>query len=71
MSITQLDNGMISDSFEITKDGLTLKDALVMPQEQYDALSAEEIQAMKQQRFDNWYALVTAVSEAPVEESQE
>ena len=68
MSIIQLDNGMVSDSFEITKDGLTFKDALVMPQDQYDALTAEQIEAMKQQRFDNWYALVTAVSEEPVEQ---
>ena len=67
MAITQLDNGMVSDAFEITKDGLTFKDALVMPQDQYDALTAEEIEALKQQRFDNWYALVTAVSEEPQE----
>ena len=67
MAITQLDNGMVSDAFEITKDGLTFKDALVMPQDQYNALTAEEIEALKQQRFDNWYALVTAVSEEPQE----
>ena len=67
MSIIQLPNGYISDAFEITKDGLTFKDALVMPQDQYDSLTAEQIEAMKHQRFDNWYALVTAVSEAPVE----
>lgn len=63
MAIIELENGMVSDTFEITKDGLTFKDALVMPQDEYDALTAEQIEAMKQQRFDNWYALVTAVSE--------
>lgn len=67
MALAQLPNGYISDAFEITKDGMTFKDALVMPQDQYDALTAEEIEAMKQQRFDNWYALVTAVSEEPQE----
>ena len=65
--VEQLDNGMVSDSFEITKDGLTFRDALVMPQGQYEAMSPDEIAAMKQHRFDNWYALVTAVSEAPQE----
>lgn len=65
VAIIHLDDGLISDPFEIAKDGLTFKDALVMPKAQYDAMTPEEIEVMKQRRFDNWYALVTAVSEEP------
>jgi len=38
-------------------------DALVMPSDQYNALTADEIAAMKQQRYDNCLALVTSVSQ--------
>lgn len=70
MALTELPDGYVSDSFEITENGYTLCDAIVMPKDQYDALTPEEIQAMKQQRFDNWYAIVTAVpDETPAEPS--
>jgi hypothetical protein len=52
---------MISIDFEITKDNLTFKDAIVL--EDNHGLSDVEIEVMKQQRFDNWYAIVTAVNE--------
>jgi hypothetical protein len=70
--IDTVDNGLVSDSFEITQGAYTLRDALVMPSDQYAALSADEIAAMKQARFDNWYAIVTAppVEEPPVTDSQ-
>ena len=52
--------------FEITKDGYTYRDAIVLPDDH--GLSDAEIEAMKQARFDAWYALVTApVEEPPVE----
>jgi hypothetical protein len=60
MAITTLDNGWISDSFEIGSEPLVLKDAIVMPAEQYNQLTAEQIAAMKQQRYDNWMAVITA-----------
>lgn len=37
----------------------TFRDALWMTQEEYDASSAERINALKQERFDNWLAIVT------------
>lgn len=50
--------------FEITKDGMTFRDAIVLgDSEQY---SDEQIEAMKQKRFDDWYAIVTAPSEDEV-----
>ena len=46
----------------------TFSDALVL--EDNHAFTDAEIEAMKQQRFDNWIAVITAppVEEAPIEE---
>ena len=48
---------MISIDFEFTKDNHTFKDAIVLPDDH--TLTDAEIEAMKQQRFDNWYAIIT------------
>jgi len=48
--------------FEITQNGYTLRDALVLPDNH--ALTDAEIEAMKQARFDNWYAIITTPVEA-------
>ena len=58
-------------NFEITKDQYTLKDALVLPDDH--TFTDEELEAMKQVRFDNWYKIVTTPSddsnpETPVQE---
>lgn len=60
MAIKELENGLIADEFEMGEEPYILKDALVMPLEQYNALSPDEIAALKQQRYDNWIAIVTA-----------
>jgi hypothetical protein len=52
---------MINIEFEITKDEYTFKDAIVL--EDTHGLSDEQINAMKQKRFDDWYAIVTVPSE--------
>jgi adenine/guanine phosphoribosyltransferase-like PRPP-binding protein len=52
--------------FEISQDGYTLKDAIVL--DDNHSLTDEQIEAMKQKRFDNWYAIVTAPSEEVVED---
>jgi hypothetical protein len=54
---------MIRITFEKTLNGYTLRDALVLPDDHN--LTEEELEAMKQQRFDNWYAIITA---PPVED---
>ena len=42
-------------------DGVhTLQDALNLTQDEIDALGDAGIEAMKQQRFDNWVAFITA-----------
>lgn len=47
--------------FEIEKDGLVFRDTLVLPDDQ--KITKKQIEAMKQARFDAWYAIVTAPSE--------
>ena len=49
-------------------DGVnTLHDALNLTHDEIDALGEAGIEAMKQQRFDNWVAFITA----PVPEMEE
>jgi hypothetical protein len=63
MAIVQLEDGRIADEFEMGKEPYVLSDALVMAPADYDALTAEEIEAMKQARYDNWITLITAPQE--------
>ena len=63
--INQID-GKVQVIFEKTTEyNQTYCDALWMTQEEYDSTSSEVIESMKQQRFDNWLAIVNAV---PTEE---
>jgi hypothetical protein len=74
MAIKYLEDGRVADEFEIGAEPHVLKDALVMSPAEYDALTPEEIVAMKQARFDSWYAIVTApqpVEEIPADVPQE
>ena len=48
---------MIKIDFEKSKDGYTFKDALWLPDNH--TYTDAELEAMKQQRFDTWYDLVT------------
>jgi len=54
---------VVTIDFEIQQNGYTLKDAIILPDDH--GLDEIEIDAIKQQRFDNWYAVVTT---HPVEE---
>ena len=73
MAIKQLEDGRIADEFEIGVEPLVLKDALVMTPAEHAALTADEIAAMKEARYDNWYATITAppVEEVPADVPQE
>jgi hypothetical protein len=52
---------MIKIDFEITKNRMTLRDAIHLPDNhQY---TDAQIEAMKQKRFDDWYAIVIASQE--------
>ena len=48
---------MIKIDFEITQNGYTYRDAIHLPDDH--TMSEAEIEAMKQQRFDNWYTVIT------------
>ena len=61
MTITVMDNGWISDSFTIGGPP-SYTDAIVMPPDQYNALTADQIEVMKQERYDKWVAMVIAES---------
>ena len=61
MTITVLDNGWISDSFTIGESP-SLTDAIVMPPDQYNALTADQIEAMKQDRYDKWIVMIKEAS---------
>lgn len=63
MAIKVLEDGRIADEFEIGEEPHVLKDALVMRMSEYEALTAEEIQVMKQTRYDNWIAIILAPQE--------
>ena len=69
MAIKMLEDGRIADEFEIGEEPYILKDALVMRVSDYDSFTPEQIVAMKQARYDNWIAIVTAPPvEMPVED---
>jgi hypothetical protein len=57
---------MIKIDFSITKYGYTLKDAIVLPDDHN--LSDAQIESIKQKRFDDWYAIITASQEEQAEE---
>jgi len=59
--INQID-GQVQIIFERTQDTQTYRDAIWMTQEQYNATSSTDIDAIKQQRFDNWLSIVNPTS---------
>ena len=52
--------------FEKTDGTYTLVDAIHLPDDH--TLSDDELDAMKQKRFDDWVAIITAPPAEPVEE---
>lgn len=68
MEYLTLENGMISIPFEKTDGRLTFKDAVIMLPNDFARLTSDDIEAIMQQRFDNWLAIINA---PPVEEPAE
>jgi len=56
---TSLD-GYVTIEFEKTDGTYTLVDAIVVTDAEYAKLTPADIEAMEQQRWDNWIAIVTA-----------
>lgn len=57
--------------FHIGTEPYVLKDSFYMTQEKFDSLSTEELEAMKMQRYTNWYNAVNVNLQNPpaIEES--
>lgn len=63
-------DGQVQLIFEKTDGDRVYRDALWMSEAEYDAKPSNEIETLKQERFDNWLAVVNAMpTEALVEES--
>ena len=60
-----MDDGQVKINFKKTDGTYTLQDAIHMPRAAYDALSEAEVEAMKQQRFDNWITIITTPAPEP------
>lgn len=73
MGIVYLEDGRLADNFQIGTEPYVLSDALVMMPEEYEKLTQDEVAAMKQARYDKWYAIVTAppVEDIPADAPQE
>ena len=54
-------NGQVQIIFEKTQDNQTYRDAIWMTQSEYDATEQTVIDAIKQERFDNWLSVVNAI----------
>ena len=49
---------MIHIEFEIVKDNMTFRDAIILPSDHN--YTDEQLEGIKQKRFDDWYAIVIA-----------
>ena len=63
MTLTVLPTGYVSDEFEYPHGDVVFRDALVMTESEYAALTATEINDMKLRRFADWVAVVSAPSD--------
>ena len=59
---------MITINFELSRDGHSFKDAIILPVGH--GLTEIQIEELKQKRFDDWYAIVTAPQQEEVVEEQ-
>jgi hypothetical protein len=61
-------DGQVQIIFEKGEDNRVYRDAIWMTQAEYDGTSASVITAIKQERYDNWLAIINAM---PTEASDE
>jgi len=52
--IEVLPNGFIVISYEYGNKPFVFRDAIVIPQEQFDSMSPEELETKKQARYEGW-----------------
>lgn len=59
-------DGQVQIIFEKGEDTRLYRDAIWMTQEEYDSTSASAIDIIKQERYDNWLAIINAMpTESP------
>jgi hypothetical protein len=58
--INQID-GQVQVIFQKGEGTQIYRDAIWMKQEEYDSTSSETIEAIKQERYDNWLAIINAM----------
>jgi len=56
------DDARVSETFEITVNGVTFRDAIVLSQSERDAMSDDDLAAMRQQRIDGFKATLDALA---------
>jgi hypothetical protein len=62
-----MEDGRLSVRFRMVYKDLPFQDAIVLTEEEYNALSPEQIAEMKTTRFNNWIAALEAGnSEEPI-----
>jgi hypothetical protein len=61
MAIVYLEDGRLADEFQMGDEPYLFKDAIVMHPDDYAMLMPEDIAAMKQERYDKWYAFITSL----------
>lgn len=49
-----MDQIFIQHRFTIEQNGMSFSDAIVLPQDEYNKLGDQDIETIKQQRFDAW-----------------
>lgn len=57
---------MIKIDFEFSQDGMTFRDAIVLPDDH--GMSDADIEALKQKRFNDWLAVIKTAAEAEPQE---
>ena len=62
-------DGQVQVIFEKTDGNQTYRDAIWMSEEEYANTASSTIDSIKQERFNNWLAIINAMpTEAPAEE---
>ena len=63
MPNTNNNSGYVTINFERTDGTYTLVDAIVLSEEEHINTTQEQLEAMQQKRWDDWYAIVSVQNE--------
>lgn len=63
MGTITLDDGRLALDFTMEKDGYVYSDSIVGDPDYINSLSDDEIEAIKNDRFNRWFAIITIPKE--------